>query len=369
MRKIPATIFIFAALSVFAPAQQTHFRSGVFLHHSTGATIWGPNGSSTSVPDEIARYNSEHNFSGIDSVDLTEVGWPVEPWNNEWERWHRIFENEDTIDADIRPYLDTEKIIVIKSCFPSSELAGVGSAEDTLDPTLKTVTNYKWHWRNVVSIMAEHPKNFFAVWTNAPLVANATNDEQAGRSDSFCRWAKDTLAAGLDPVFGTFPMNVYVFDFFHKLAGIDGKLPAQYASSNDDSHPNAAATELVAPQFVDEVFNAAIAYENLIIGVKRPEGKSSTFKLNQNYPNPFNPTTVISYKLSALSQVTLKVYDVLGRDVVTLVSGERTPGSYTADFDASRLPSGIYFYRLLVRDVSAEHEILFAETKKLVLLK
>ena len=369
MRKISATIFIFATLSVFALAQQTQFRSGVFLHHSTGATIWGPNGSSTSVPDEMARYNSERHLTGTDSVNLTEVGWPVKPWNNEWERWHRIFDNEDTIDADIRPYLAAENIIVIKSCFPSSELAGAGSIDDTLDPTLKTVANYKWHWRNFIGVMAKHPKNFFVVWTNAPLVANATNDDQAGFSDSFCRWAKDTLAKGLDPVLGTFPGNVYVFDFFHKLAGTDGKLPAQYASSSDDSHPNAAATELVAPQFVDEVFDAAIAYESVVIGVKQSQRQQSIFKLSQNYPNPFNPTTSISYKLSALSNVTLKVYDVLGREVATLAEGIRSPGGYSVEFDGSRLPSGVYYYRLIVREVSGESNIRFAETRKLVLLK
>jgi Secretion system C-terminal sorting domain len=366
MKNIHTAILVVAALCLSAGAQQTKFRSGVFLHHSTGATIWGPNGSSTSVPDEMARYNSERNLTGADSVNLTEVGWPVEPWNNEWERWHRIFDNQDTIDADIRPFVDAEKIIVIKSCFPSSELAGNGSAEDTLDPTVKTVANYKWHWRNFIGVMAKQPKTFFVVWTNAPLVAGVTNDEQAGFSDSFCRWAKDTLAKGLDPVFGTFPGNVYVFDFFHKLAGTDGKLPAQYATGSDDSHPNAAATELVAPQFVDEVFNASIAYESVIIGVKHPASQPSVFTLGQNYPNPFNPATAISYELSANSYVVLKVYDVLGREVATLVNGRQRAGSYTVKFDAGRLSSGVYIYKLVAEDNTGRG---FVSTKKLVLMK
>ncbi len=209
------------------------------------------------------------------------------------------------------------------------------------------------------------------MWTNAPLVASQTNDEQAGLSDAFCRWAKDTLAAGLDPLFGGFPQNVYVFDFFHKLAGADGKLPAQYASSTDDSHPNAAATEIVAPQLVDEVFDAAIAYESVVIGMNRPGGHPTGFRLNQNYPNPFNPTTAIGYQLpsAAGGHVTLNVYDVLGRKVATLVDRVESMGNHKVRFVGSRLPSGVYYYRLLVRGTSDERNILYSETRKLVLLK
>jgi GH18 family chitinase len=70
------------------------------------------------------------------------------------------------------------------------------------------------------------------------------------------------------------------------------------------------------------------------------------FELEQNYPNPFNPTTAVSYQLSAVSYVTLKVYDMLGREVATLVSGVQQPGSHTVRFDASSLASGVYLYRL-----------------------
>jgi hypothetical protein len=255
--------FLFAQIIVLttdAFSQATKFRSGIFLHHSTGGCIWGPNGSSTSVPQEITLYNMQHGYTDTNAVSMNEEGWPLNPWSNEWERWHRIFDDEDPM-ADIHSYLAANRIIVIKSCFPSSSMADEGSASDTLDPTLKSAYNYKWHWRNIVNVMRQHQDNFFVIWTNAPLVASQTNDQEAQLSDKFCRWAKDTLAVGTDPAFGAFPSNVYVFDFFHKLANSSGKLPLQYAASGSDSHPNGTATQLVAPQFVREIFDAAIAYE------------------------------------------------------------------------------------------------------------
>jgi hypothetical protein len=85
------------------------------------------------------------------------------------------------------------------------------------------------------------------------------------------------------------------------------------------------------------------------------------FELLQNYPNPLNPTTIISYQLPVNSFVTLNVYDVIGREVRTLVNGPKASGSYTIQFDGSDLPSGVYFYRLRAGD--------FTSVKKLILLK
>ena len=128
--------------------------------------------------------------------------------------------------------------------------------------------------------MSSHPDNFFVIWTNAPLEFYSTNTSEALLSKQFCAWAKDTLAQGLDPEFGAFPPNVYVFDFFHKLTGSNGIMLEMYAASHGDSHPNSAATQLVAPQFVQEIFNAAIAYEAIApskvqqSGIKKGEHKA-----------------------------------------------------------------------------------------------
>jgi dipeptidyl aminopeptidase/acylaminoacyl peptidase len=83
--------------------------------------------------------------------------------------------------------------------------------------------------------------------------------------------------------------------------------------------------------------------------------------LHQNYPNPFNPTTKISYQIPELSYVTLKIYDVLGKEIATLVSEEKPAGNYEINFNAFDVTSGIYFYQLETES--------YLETKKMILLK
>ncbi|RKY94024.1 MAG: hypothetical protein DRQ13_08740 [Ignavibacteriae bacterium] len=97
------------------------------------------------------------------------------------------------------------------------------------------------------------------------------------------------------------------------------------------------------------------------------------FVLYQNYPNPFNPSTVIKYEIPGQTRndnilVVLKVYDVLGNEVATLVNEEKPAGEYEVEFDATNFPSGIYFYQLRVYPAEGGAGS-FVETKKMVLLK
>ncbi len=128
------------------------------------------------------------------------------------------------------------------------------------------------------------------------------------------------------------------------------------------------------------VINGVVYGDTTITGIEEIKNEiPQRFVLYQNYPNPFNPTTTIKYALTpALSlgervsagrvrglYVTLKVYDILGREVATLVNEKQSPGTYTVTFDAKStaggLPSGIYFYRLKAGN--------FSETKKMILLR
>jgi len=98
-----------------------------------------------------------------------------------------------------------------------------------------------------------------------------------------------------------------------------------------------------------------------LVSVPQKSAVVAVFKLGQNYPNPFNPTTTIGYQLSAKTDVTLKVYNLLGEEVTTLVDQNQQAGNYQLTFSGGKLPSGVYFYRLTAGP--------FTETKKLMILK
>jgi len=97
------------------------------------------------------------------------------------------------------------------------------------------------------------------------------------------------------------------------------------------------------------------------LSASEPTHKPYQFALEQNYPNPFNPTTMIQYELASPSEVKLRVFDVLGREVATLINARQSAGRYRVEFNASRLSSGVYFYRLETQN--------FSQTRKMFLVK
>jgi hypothetical protein len=111
----------------------------------------------------------------------------------------------------------------------------------------------------------------------------------------------------------------------------------------------------IALRFIDSVMNTVTGifsdYNNIV----------SNFNLSQNYPNPFNPTTTIKYSVPKLSLVTIKIYDVLGSEVATLLNEEKPIGTYELNWNVANLSSGIYFYQLKAGS--------YVETKKMILLK
>lgn len=103
-----------------------------------------------------------------------------------------------------------------------------------------------------------------------------------------------------------------------------------------------------------------VTYQSLVGGIQTIE-IPNYFSLAQNYPNPFNPTTSIKYSVPTAVNVSLKIYDLLGKEVATLVNEMKQPGFHTADFNASNLASGIYFYRIDAGE--------FTSVKKMMLVK
>jgi len=108
------------------------------------------------------------------------------------------------------------------------------------------------------------------------------------------------------------------------------------------------------------------AVTNTDDGVSEPV---SEFTLSQNYPNPFNPATTIRFTLSEASLVSIKVYNLIGEEVATLVNNTLTGGSHSVVFNAVNLASGVYIYRIQANINGAKTGNVFTQTKKMILLK
>ncbi len=111
--------------------------------------------------------------------------------------------------------------------------------------------------------------------------------------------------------------------------------------------------------------NEIALWSDFVLNVNDEQNKNiklpDSFSLSQNYPNPFNPSTNIGFRISEFGFVTLKVYNILGKEITTLVSTELSPGSYNVKWNASNYPSGIYFYK-----ITADK---YSQTRKMILLK
>jgi S-formylglutathione hydrolase FrmB len=155
---------------------------------------------------------------------------------------------------------------------------------------------------------------------------------------------------GIYDEYNLYPFNVAFADSLYKLG-----LPYVFQSYNGN-HSNQLLNRFnTAFRFLDTIMNRTVRVsDNYVI---QPE----SFSLLQNYPNPFNPTTKINWRSPVSSRQTLKVYDVLGNEVVTLVDEYKPAGSYEVDFKASNLPSGVYFYQLKAGK--------YVETKKAILMR
>jgi len=450
MKTILLSLLLLAGAIAVVDAQS--YRKAIFYHHSTGGCFYDRQNlydnstpsSVPTVPKEVAKYNTAHGFSVNTGVSMSEQWMPSDPTGNNWSDWAATFAGGMSYSTPV---------IIIKTCYLQQQSMHSSGDIETL----------KGYYRALVREMAKHPANFFVIWNNMPAPTDGLSD-RAVWSAQFSVWCKDVLAKGNDS-FGVFPANVYVFDVFRKLADpVTGYCDPKYGNPGDD-HPSSASVTLVTPQFVKEVFDAAIAYEGgplaITLGsfgvtldknvatisfttltetnvyryyIERknsaatqwdtvaifdPKGPSTysaketlkgsgawQYRLNetdlsnavtyfgataglkdtaafaamsatspaampgavlltQNYPNPFNPSTTLGYRLQYQSHVKLSIYDILGREVAVLVNTLQSSGDYEIHFDASRLSSGVYAYRIQVTTNSNQ----YADTKRFVVAK
>lgn len=178
---------------------------------------------------------------------------------------------------------------------------------------------------------------------------------------------------GLDDRFDFILVSQAVED----TGGIVYKSGTYKSFGNDGNHFNKSINEQPNDSVPTSVANALyIASDHLpviatlqfpnVTGINDKNSSiPNSFSLSQNYPNPFNPGTVISFQLPFYSYVTLKIYDVLGKEITTLVNDEKSLGKHDVNFNAKNLTSGIYFYRIIATSGSNK----FIQTKKMILLK
>jgi hypothetical protein len=116
-------------------------------------------------------------------------------------------------------------------------------------------------------------------------------------------------------------------------------------------------------------YGITLRFENQFTS-SEPNGNivPENYKLEQNFPNPFNPSTSIKYSVPVNADVVIKIYDITGREVSTLVNAAKQAGTYEVNFDASHLASGVYLYRIDVQDISGKTNV-FTSTKKMILIK
>ena len=186
-----------------------------------------------------------------------------------------------------------------------------------------------------------------------PLPNRSTSPRKSASENADTNWAFDP-AASLTQQW-PLPENIRVTNSTLRTAGLGG-FPLGNLFHWDKSRYTAWKAQEAAENSQIQAWLA-----NGMTGVVERAEVPLAFTLRQNYPNPFNPATRIDYAVPQTGRVSLKVYDLLGREVATLFDGEQHLGSYTVDFDGSRLASGVYIYTLRAG--------ANAISRKLVLLK
>jgi hypothetical protein len=290
--KIYVTAIIIIGL-VSSTFSQTIFRRAAYLSQSVGTHIYdhsqvGSSGTTT-VPNEVAVYNFINGYNGDNAFTIYNPTDDYPPGGNQMWKWQKAFYDypgysfkEDYLDTD------TYDIIMVKFCAASQ--SGIWywwyeGPQDTINyPETQSTYNYQWYMRKIVRKMEEYPNKFFFLWNIPSATEQESSPADMQRLADFNKWMTDTLQAGLDS-YGAFPPNVKIFDFFNLLKSPNSNyMDPIYRDSPTDYHPNALASSVVAPILVQQMFDAAIAYEFFTAG--------TTFQFSIQIQNGWNMVSV-----------------------------------------------------------------------------
>ncbi|MBP1628363.1 MAG: hypothetical protein H6Q00_2838 [Holophagaceae bacterium] len=208
----------------------------IYLHHSTGATVWAGG-----VDSYFTAYNGAHGTS----YEITERAYPDTPYdwaNYPYDYWN-LWVNPGGPANDSNPKVHSlaklcsdYDVIVFKHCFPvSGILADTGAP--LVSSSEKRLENYKLQYAALKTALNAHPTKQFIVWTGAALLESESDADQGTRARAFSEWVKNTWDVPGD--------NIFVWDFFELETEGGNFLKAAYAAG--DSHPSAAFSATVAP--------------------------------------------------------------------------------------------------------------------------
>ena len=244
---------------------------------------------------------------------------------------------------------DTTAFRIYREAMPGYNIVGINS--NSIIPSLGAIHCIVKEVGVSEPVWISHSKMDSVVYDEDSIKVSAVIKTVSGISDASLFWTADTSLG-----FRSVPMQ-----FISGDTAI-GYIPAQTSSteifyyiSASSNTGRTASKPLVAPE---GFYNFLV--ENSVTRLAE-NFQPEKFYLSQNYPNPFNPTTKISFVIGHSSVVTLKVFDILGNEVTTLVNEEKSAGNYEVNFIATGLTSGVYFYTLKTES--------FTKSKKMLLLK
>jgi hypothetical protein len=318
--------------------------------------FWGPNANAEMYVDNFVFTDLLAPFS--DDFESYTVGGQLACQNPvEWTTWNLIpcDANEDAYVSDLYAFSGSNSVVIVQNndlVKPFGDLTSgihiisfmvyIPTGKTGVFSTMSGFTGGAYEWAMSVE---------FNPGGNGEIAAGGWT--AATFTYAYDTWQSVEIGVNLDADEGTFWFDgTMVYTWQWTLGALGGGSALQLAAINFWSL--SANDEMYIDDF--GFYDLITSVENEI-DVKGP----LSFSLEQNYPNPFNPTTTIRFTISDFGFTILRVYDVLGREVATLVNEDKPVGSYEVEFDATKLPSGIYFYRLQADN--------FVETKKMVLMK
>ena len=236
---------------------------------------------------------------------------------------------------------------------------------------------------NMLTYLLQRPQN--GIWVNVERTTS-TYDNQGNRLVRFGEvWNNDAWVSSYKSIY-TYDCNGNMLSLLHLLWTDSTNFDCwkeEYAYDNNGNAIHGENYNLSNNVWTYLKYTSYIVYNNkkdsviyrghivnvqytTLTDVKENSNTINSFNLHQNYPNPFNPSTKIKFELASNSMVTLKIYDVLGREKEVLINGNLTSGEHEVTFDARNLSSGVYFYKI---EASGTNGSQYSATKKMILVK